>query len=734
MIDVLSSLSVFRGLQEPDLHWLASKVDQIALPAGAVLFSQGDPGDAIYIVCSGTLQVVLTLPDGEAQILAVIEPGKVVGEMAVLYQRPRSTTVTAVTAAELLKIRVSTLDRLFTGNPCLHTQFTEVASRRLPSLYLASVPIFAGLDTAVLRNLDLESNWIRLAGGQTLFKQGDPPDYLYVVVHGRLEVIVEREAGQQEIVDRLGQGDCVGEVAIFTGVPRNATVRAIRDCELVRLSKTTFHGLLEGHPRCAFEIMRILAARIRPALPAHHNARVSTIAVVPLNLEGLPHEWINRLVETLSRIGGPSLHVSRKRIEAALGGETATALSDDLSRVRVTSWLREQEDQFRYVVSECDPTPSAWTDLCLRQADLVLMVAAAKDCPPAGELGRCLSAAENETRSAPKELVLLHPEGTAHPSGTARWLTVYPVARHHHLRIERAEDYSRLARFIAGKAVGLAMSGGGARGYAHIGVIRALKESGIPIDGVSGVSAGSFTAAFCMMGLDSDESAAASLDYIWKNSFTRDPTLPIVALLSGKNYVRVLRHVFGEVDIEDLWLPGFCVSTNLSTSRVFIHDRGPLWRAIRATTSLPGAEPPVCIDGDLFVDGGVLNNLPADIMRSRGFGKIIASDVSRAADLKTDREELVSLSGWRLLWRLLNPFSSNKPSIPNIFEILSCTATVGSSEHGAAVPLHSDLYLRPPGQEVSTFDWKSGRTLLERARHYALEEIAKAKIAEGFPP
>ena len=732
MIDLLASLSVFRDLHESDLHWLASEIEEVALPAGAVLFQQGDPGDALYIVRSGTLQVLLVFPTSVPQVLATIKAGEVVGEMAVLYRRARSATVAAVTAATLLKIPSSTLERLFRANPSAHTQFLEATSRRLPSLYLASVPIFAGLDADALRELDLESNWVRLAGGQTLFRQGDAPDYLYVVVRGRLEVLVERDAGQQEMIDQLGHGACVGEMAILTGQPRTATVRAIRDSELVRLSKAELYRLLEIHPRGAFEMMRILATRVRPSSSGHHrSARVSTIAVIPLDQGGLPPGWIKRLVETLSGIGGPSLQVSRQHIDAELGRGTASALKDDLARVRVANWLREQEDRFRYVVSECDPTPSIWTDLCLRQADLVLLVASAEGTPPRGEVTQRLFEADAVARSATKELVLLHAPATKHPSGTARWLAAYPVSRHHHIRMDRSEDYARLARFIAGKRVGFAMSGGGARAFAHLGVMQALREVRIPIDAVGAVSSGSFVAAFCALQHDIDAINQIVREYIGQSSLIGDLTLPLVSFLSARKVVRVLRQMFEDVRIEDLWLPFFCLSANLSTAKVVVHDQGPLWMGIRATTSVPGILPPVCVKGGLLVDGGVLNNLPADIMRSRGSGTVIASDVSLAVDLTTQSDELAAVSGWPMLWNRLNPWGK-KPTMPNIFEILMRTATLSSIHHAATVAHSADHYIHTPTDGVSMLDWNAGTVLVERGYRQALQEIAKWKTPEGF--
>jgi len=706
----------------------------VALPARAVLFRQGDPGDAFYIVRSGTLQVLLASSAGVPQVLATIEAGDLVGEIAVLYQRPRTSTVSAVTASTLFKIRASTLDRLFATNPSAYTQFLEATSRRLPSSYLASVPIFAGLDADALRELDLESSWVRLAGGQTLFRQGDAPDYLYVVVRGRLEVLVEHDAGQQEMIDQLGHGTCVGEMAILTGEPRTATVRAIRDSELVRFSKAELCRLIELHPRGAFEMMRILAGRIRPSSSGHHrSARVSTIAIIPLDQGGLPPGWIKRLVETLSGIAGPSLHVSRQRIDAELGGGTASALKDDLSRVRVANWLREQEDRFRYVVSECDSTPSIWTDLCLRQADLVLLVASAEGTPSPGEVAQQLFEADAVARSATKELVLLHAPTTKHPSGTARWLAAYPVSRHHHIRMDRSEDYARLARFVAGKRVGFAMSGGGARAFAHLGVMQALREVRIPIDAVGAVSAGSFVAAFCAMQHDIDAINQIIREYLGQSSLIGDVTLPLVSFLSARKVVRLLRQMFEDVRIEDLWLPFFCLSANLSTAKVVVHDQGPLWMGIRATTSVPGILPPVCVKGGLLVDGGVLNNLPADIMRSRGSGTVIASDVSLAVDLTTESDELAAVSGWPMLWSRLNPWGK-KPTMPHIFEILMRTATLSSIHHAATVAHSADHYIHTPTDGISMLDWNAGTVLVERGYRQALQEIAKWQNIGGFHP
>jgi CRP-like cAMP-binding protein/predicted acylesterase/phospholipase RssA len=726
MVHLLESLPGFRVLSETDLRLLMDAVEEVHLPPSTYLFRAGEPADGIYIVQSGTLHVLVMEAGVVQQLLATVTAGEVLGEMGVLYGQPRSATVRAVSDARLLKVPTAIMEELFARNAALRTQFLQIAQRRLPSLHLASVPMFAGLDSAALREFDLDSNWMRVTGGQTLFSQGDAPDYLYVVVRGRLEVVVAGENGEQKVVGHIGPGALVGEVAFLSGEPRTATVRTIRDSELVRVSQEALRRFLEHHPAGALEMLRGLARRIRPAAAAPRHALLSSIAVIPAGPQQLPLDWTARFADVLSSVGGPTLLVNRRRIDEHFHGDVSS-LDDDLARWRVDQWVHDQADRFRYVVFECDATSSAWTELCLRQADLILIVATAGAEPRPSEMHTRLFGSLG-ARSATTELVLLHSEGTARPTGTARWLSVFPVTRHHHVRVDRVEDYRRVARFIAGTSISLAFSGGGARALGHIGVVKALRKSGVPVDAVAGVSAGCFAPAFYAMGHDHESTMAISHDSVGSYNPLREATIPIVSFLSGRKSVDMLRRMF-DVEIEDLWIPFCCLSANLTRAALVIHDRGPLWRAVRASTSVPGVAPPVCVGGELLVDGGVLNNLPADVMRERYGGTVIAVDVSLAVDLKTDARELLSMSGWPMVWARFNPLAK-KSDLPHIFEILTRTATLSSVHHGETIAKNADYYLRLPVEGVPTFDWKAGPALIDRCYEYAMQEIERWNIQE----
>lgn len=720
MADFPTALPLFRGLRESDLQVLAADARLVTLSAGEVLIRQGDAGDALFIVRSGALQVMVTAVDGTEQSLATLGPDDVVGEMALLYGRPRAATVRATSAGAVWEVPAVALERLFAANPSARTRLLDAAARRLPSLYLASVPLFAGLDAEALRELDLETNWVRLDGGDTLFRRGDRSGELYVVVWGRLEVVLDDDEGQPVVVRHLGHGDVVGEVALFTDAPRNATVRAVRDTELVRLSRAEMHRLIEQHPRGAIEMIRLLAGRVEPRAAGPVDAPVSTIAILAAGEAPLAAEWTARLIGALQGVGGPTLHVDHQAVREAFGPGSSSAEGGPVP-AHVTTWLHEQEDHFRFVVFDCEALPDRWVEFGLRQADLVLFVAPPGSAPVARDRDRRIFSTGGVAPSTTKVLVCLHDSGTARPRGTARWLDLLPVSRHHHVRVDRPGDFARVARFVAGTAHGLALSGGGARTWAHVGVLRALEERAIPIDTVGGVSAGVFTAAYYALGNDAATVERLSLENMGNYSLIGDATLPMAAFMSGKNLVRAYLQMFGDIEIEDLWLPFFCLSASLSKARVVVHDRGPLWKAIRATTSVPGIEPPLCVNGELLVDGGVLNNMPVDVMRSRCPGTVIASDVSLTVDLVSEAADVPAASGWPLLWARINPFGTAKPVLPHIFEILARTATLSSVHHGATVARAADVYIRTPTESVPTFDWKAGAVLAGRAHALALQ-------------
>merc|ERR1711931_370532 len=174
-------------------------------------------------------------------------------------------------------------------------------------------------------------------------------------------------------------------------------------------------------------------------------------------------------------------------------------------------------------------------------------------------------------------------------------------------------------------------------------------------------------------------------------------------MMTGFGFNSIIEEQFGEVNIEDLWLPYFTITTDISISSMKIHDSGCLWRYVRSSMSLAGYMPPLCdpADGHLLLDGGYVNNLPADIMKGFGAQHIFAIDVGSQddKDLTNYGDEL---SGWWLLWKRWNPWSE-PVRVPNMNEIQSRLAYVScirQMETLKSIPFCE--YIRPPIDKYQT--------------------------------
>lgn len=596
--------------------------------------------------------------------------------------------------------------------------------------FLQSSEVFKTLDRPALESIARQLEPVHLAAGGVLLEQGDPADCLYLLHRGRLRVYLsegERERSLQE----LSPGSVVGEIALLTDQPRAASVRAVRDSDLFRLPAAAFRDLVDRHPSVQRQVSHVLIDRLLTAdRPAGDATTVRTIAMVPSGPSSGFAEFCQRLVRALTRYGSTML-VSSAAANQVLGEDAAQAAPDEARRSGLNAWLDDLEDRYRYIVYAADASPSEWTHRCLRQADLVLLVADAGASPVPGAFEVERAAGRGEDGAARRELVLVHQSGTSRATGTAGWLDAVPVSAHHHVREDRDADYRRLARFVTGRACGLVMSGGAARGLAHLGVIKALEAAGVPIDFVGGTSIGAVVGVFLAQGLDHEARVEVAGEAMGSRRFAVNYTFPIVSLSSGRKVTQFLyRHLDG-LDIEDLWTPFFCVSANLTRATVVVHERGPLALAIRASMSIPGVFPPVFLDGDLLIDGGVMNNLPVDVMaaRLRG-GPMIAVDLNTEVELRAAEPFEASLSGWRVLLRKLSPFAPALDA-PGIHSILMRTLELGDSgarrDRIQAAPIA--LHLRPPVGPCGMFDFKAAFSLIEVAYRYTAERLQDSPLS-----
>lgn len=590
--------------------------------------------------------------------------------------------------------------------------------------FLASTPLFHGLDPIVLEGLLGEISHRRLLAGELLFRRGDAEDGLYVVMSGWLRVFSDSTSEDApKILVELGRGEFVGEMALITGAPRSANVGAVRDCELVRLSREGFERLIEQFPRTMLRMLRALVHRMQTASqrPRHATA-FRTIAVIPIGRDPAILDFIDKLCACLGGHGATTF-VKQRDAERISGERTPESERFTHADGSISVWCDRLERDNRFVGYVADDgVPSAWTRCCIRQADRVLFIAKAGEAPDASAAALALAHRSEVLGPPRRDLVLLQDDGQA-PHDTERWLRNVPADLHHNVRPNRPADLERLVRILVGRATGLVLSGGGARGFAHLGVLRALEEFGIPVDAVGGTSIGAVIAGLTAMGLNAAETNARCIDALTPASALNDYTLPIFSFMRCRAIEKRLAHAFGDHRIEDLWLTYFCVSTDMTDVSMRVHRRGRLSQAVRASISVPGLYPPAIDQGHVLIDGAVMNNLPAGVMREVCEGRIIGVDVG-AGHVKAVSKELKEFpSPYAVLWNRLTFRREEFAELPNIIQTIMESVVASGDYHQKLSAADVDLMLRPdiPGYKLT--DWRRAAEIAERGYAWAKPAI-----------
>ncbi len=578
-----------------------------------------------------------------------------------------------------------------------------------PVTLLGALQMFRGLDRETLAAIAAELEWLSVPGGATLFAAGEQPDAMYLVIAGCLGVYASGESAR--LLSRIPAGETVGEMGLLSGHPRTATVIALRDSDLARLPRDSFDRVIVRHPAAMLRVAQLVVERLESAERPPRGVGSRTYAVVPQSLEVDAGGFAAELVSALSGLGRTEL------VWSVRGQDHSSA------------WFHRIESANDFVVYVADPEPTSWTKLCMRQADALLLVARAEAAALPWPVMPREAVAGAAARS---ELILLN-DGRVLPGAAARWRALLPGADHHH--VSGAPDVARVARMLTGKAVGLVLSGGGARGFAHIGVVRALREAGLPIDLIGGTSMGAIMGAGVAAAWTTEEMIERFHRTFVATNPLSDYTLPVVSLVSGRKVSRLLRQEFGEVAVEDLPLPFYAVSANLTTGRSSVHREGELWRWLRASVAIPGVLPPIFHNGEVHVDGGAINNLPVDVMRAANRGIVIGVDVGSDTTFTTDIQE-VDLPP---LWKMLGWFRRHKRR-PTILQILIRAGMVNAEAATMAGRRLSDLLLQPPLASVDLLNWQAFHRAVEAgyghaaARLAALDPAARARLGLSAMP
>uniref|UniRef100_A0AAQ4PX27 lysophospholipase n=1 Tax=Gasterosteus aculeatus aculeatus TaxID=481459 RepID=A0AAQ4PX27_GASAC len=724
IIDVL----LFHG--KPGL--LEGRVNLRQVKAGSVVAHQGDQDASVEFIISGSLHVYQRMIDREEDtLLFVAHPGEMVGHLAVLTGEPLIFTVRAHRDCSFLSISKAHFYEMMREEPSVVLNVAHTVVKRV---------------SPFVRQIDFALDWMAVEAGRAVYRQGDKSDSTFIVLSGRLRSVIAKDDGKKELAGEYGRGDLIGVVEALTHMNRATTVHAVRDSELAKLPEGALNSIKRRYPQVVTRLIHLLGQKILGNMQqgsgplagdyTPHSAwdagnpasNLSTVSLLPGSEDVPLTAFALELQHALGGIG-PTLLLTSDIIKQRLG----SAALDSVHEYRLSSWLGQQEDIHRIVLYQSDAGLTPWTQRCIRQADCIIIVGLGEQEPTVGELEQML---EGSAVRAQKQLVLLHREDGPPPKGTAQWLNMRRwISSHHHLSCprrvfsqrslpklrelyqrvfekcpDRHSDFSRLARILTGNGIALVLGGGGARGCSQVGILRALNEAGIPVDMVGGTSIGSLMGALyaeeknnSRMRVRAREWAMDMTSYFKK---ILDLTYPVTSMFSGASFNSGLRSVFKGKQIEDLWLPYFNITTDITASSMRVHTDGSLWRYVRASMSLSGYLPPLCDpkDGHLLMDGGYINNLPADVARSMGAKVVIAIDVG-----SRDETDLTnygdSLNGWWLLWKRFNPLAE-KVKVLNMAEIQTRLAYVCCVQQLELVKDSEYCeYIRPPIDHYGTLEF-----------------------------
>lgn len=525
----------------------------------------------------------------------------------------------------------------------------------------------------VFQDRDTKASWFALTGGELLFSAGDEPDSLYLVRSGRLGVFRQDDDQPPQFLGVIKPGEPVGEMALIAGTRHTASVVALRDSEILALPKDVFFEAVRTQPDVMLELSRLMLHRARERSP------------------GVTEPSVFGFISVRAR----PIRAFVERVAAAITAQGRSCQIIDHSALSsVSEWFSRMEDTHDFVLYVAELDEPSWANLCARQVDRLFLVGDALTAPPSNIPIRTAHGLQQFT-----DLILLRDPRMRRPANTAVWLDVIAPGRWFHAMEGDIADAARIARIVTGTAIGLVLSGGGARAYAHIGAVRALHEAGVTFDFLGGSSMGAVVAAGPALGWTDDELDARIRTAFVRSDPLSDIAVPLVAMTRAAKVAGLLQNAYGDIDIADMPLPFFACSSNLTSGRIEVHRRGLLRRAMRASISIPGVMPPVVIDGQVLVDGAVIKNFPTDVMRQLNAGPIVGVDMSQTRGV--DPSALENPPSW---WRWIVSGAWKKG--PPIVSVLMRSATITTDADMEASRAEADLLILPKPEGSDIREWK----------------------------
>ncbi len=544
---------------------------------------------------------------------------------------------------------------------------------------LSRIPFFKSLSSETLAAISAKLHRVHFEHGEVVFEENSLGDSMYLIESGQVKVSANTGPEQQEkFISYLGPGNFFGEMALLLNQRRSATVAVTIDADLWVLRKTDMDELLADHPEIALQLSRELSRRLSDAVMQDKKHQgyslVATFGDKAWRLAEHIHQLTHQRVVLFDATG----HHLVNGVSPEAQSEKLVILEamDQLSSATLVETLSILADGYNWVLVAL---PTGYNEVNAKTIQLV------------------------------QATVLLQTPQESWLAG----LTHGPI-----FHCDNTEaGLGRTARKVTQQVVGLALSSGGARGIAHIGVLKALAEANIPVDMIAGTSAGSLFGGLYACGKSPDEVAKFAKNLIKLIDFKSglwDPrfNLPWNGVIKGNATLKYLDKQFNHATFADTKIPFYVVAADVMSGEEIVFEEGSLAEAVRASIGMIGIFSPYQLDRHYLIDGGAVNPLPATVLAEKGANIIIASSV--IPSIEEERARGQTASHWQRQ--------------PNFFGVLTSMMAIMEREIVKTRMSPVDVLIRPRVEIYTAMDYDRADDFIrlgQEATRRALPQLQK---------
>ena len=728
-LDCLKKSKFFQDINSVYLESIASSCINISTEKGEVLFIAGENNLAgIFYLISGKVILSSTEDDTDVEKTNEVFKDETFNSLSIFYEMTRTETASALEASNLLFVPkqalIDSCEKNSAFNTILHEKIA-IEFNREKLLRILSKVYSKDVDQSIIRKIIDSGEWVSLKSNSKLFKAGDPSDSMLFLVRGFLKVFIGDDDNLKE-VGEIKEGEVIGEMGLLSDEPRSASIYSTRESILFKIPKDNFDNLMRNNPSVLFALSKQIILRFKK----NQNVNTSNENTLFLTLlftskdrnDPIVNHGIGKYLDSALGRYDSSYFLSKEIVEKELSVKDINIeLGLDGKFFPLDNFVNRIAKNHKYIILETEVENTPWTTWCIKLSDKFLFLVN----PAKGIQNDSIINAMNEIQVrtpnhllVDRQLIVCHKDKKSFPEGTMKFIkALKPISIHHHININNKNDFSRIARMITNNSIGVAFGGGGARGSAHLGAYKALKENKIPIDVVCGTSIGSLVAAMVASEFGFKETHEKLLDYAKSVKINwSDYSLPYTSILDDKKLLDAIYNIFGDRKVEDLWLPMFCCAVDITLAELKVFNNGKICKAIRASSSLPGLIVPLLDKKSLYVDGGLLNNMPGDILKKTFNSKLISINVSPEKDLVPNFDHFPNQN--KLVLKKL--FSRKKyedplegANIPTLGNIIVRSIMVGSANKTKEVSKLSELYIDVPTDGFSMLDFNKMEDLIK---------------------